>query len=322
MGMTLRTALLVAAAATGPLALSACVTTTPTGSQAGGGSVETAAPAPLVTDIPRFDDPALQAVAADFQRNYAVHGADAATLESLGGKPCPMPAERAFRVLTGIDADQALRRGAGAAPARVPDLASVEVSVLSGECTAAGPDGPVVLVGGFRYTTRIEGRGGTTLVVTDTARRLEGRFVDGERDGAFREILVTKSAWFRRLPEVGLLPNAVDWRELNEIVEAPAGLYIYGSYHAGRPVGTWVTFERSPAAGTATTTVIEGIDAPRGYARTYSGDILVTEGPRKNGKPHGWQLTRPVAADGRPMAEHRDCFQNGTIVQNLMCPSQ
>lgn len=317
MGMTLRTVLLLAAA-TAPLALSACVTATPTANQAG---TDAAAVAPvLVTDIPRFDDPALQAIAADFQRSYAVYGTDSATLQAVGGKPCPMPARLAFKVLAGTEADPAVGAGASA-PVRAPDLESVSVSVVSGECTARGPDGPVVLVGSFRYTTRIEGRTGTTLVVTDTARRLEGRFVDGERDGAFREVLVTKSAWFRRLPEVGLLPNAVDWRELNEIVEAPAGLYIYGSYRAGRPVGTWVTFERSPTAGIATATVIDGIDAPRGYARSYSGETLVTEGPRKNGRPHGWQITHTIAAGDRQTPARRDCFQNGAIVQNLLCPS-
>lgn len=322
----------------GALALSACAATT--GHDRPPPLAQAPDPASWVRleaeGTPRFDDPALQAIAADFERARRRYDADPEAL-APAGRSCPMPGEQAAALIDYDDTvDRVVRRfaPAGVDPDAVPvTLDAVAATLLSGSCGVDGPDGPVVLVVTARITASYPARDAGTapsatpsaadplVVTTEAVRRIEGRFADGRRDGAFREIQIETS-------RVGPAPgrpvsfwDAQRWRR-SAAGAVRFGTYAYGTYRAGRPVGTQVTFRHSEDAGVFTTSVTEIVNPALHVVRSYRGGTLVEEASYKDGRAHGWQIRYPVGSGDGAAPGWRRCYQKGQLFENSTgCPA-
>lgn len=275
---------------------------------------------------PQFADPALQAVVKAFEARFAEIGLDAEKLGMAQGRPCPVTRETAFQVLRGMSYEQYLDTQADVAR-QVPgytgttDLNAVQLVSLAGVCGESGPEGQAVVAGTTRDIVRYSGDGYSNVMVSDSVQRIEATWADGRRSGSFTWIIVTQTAQFKPGESGALEADINDWDFINEMREAPTATYVYSvADDAGKPQYT-VSFARNPVVGIYSTTVIEQLDEARSYSRTWQGTELRQEGPTKNGKLHGWQVTHPTVYNGTQVPGQRNCYQDGALVKTLECPS-
>jgi hypothetical protein len=275
---------------------------------------------------PQFADPALQAVVKAFEARFAEIGLDAEKLGMAQGRPCPVTQETAFQVLRGMSYEQYLDTQADVAR-QVPgytgttDLKAVQLVSLAGVCGENGPEGQAVVAGTTRDIVRYSGDGYSNVMVSDSVQRIEATWAGGQRSGSFTWIIITQTAQFKPGESGALEADINDWDFINEMREAPTGTYVYSvADDAGKPKYT-VSFARNPVVGIYSTTVVEQLDEARSYSRTWQGTELRQEGPTKNGKLHGWQVTHPTVYDGTPVPGQRNCYQDGALVKTLECPS-
>lgn len=191
---------------------------------------------------------------------------------------------------------------------------------VSGHCGPTGIEGPGELVGSFRVVTRYKGAQIDQVTVTDKVVRLRGSWRDGQRQGPFRVIDISRSATFQPTAEGALEEQVSDWAYLNEIRDAPTAVWTYASFGPGSETEPVVSFMRNPTVGLFNTDVTERRADGRGYNRVWVGSELRFEGPTKNGVRHGWQVSHPYTFTGSDIPGRRDCYQNGEIVLATSCP--
>jgi len=201
------------------------------------------------------------------------------------------------------------------------DINAVQLVSLDGVCGENGPEGRAVVVGTTRDIARYSGEGYNNVMVSDSVQRIEGNWVDGRRSGAATWIIITQTAQFKPGESGALEADINDWDYINEMREAPTATYIYFLPDDGGKPKYTVSFARNPVVGIYTTSVTEQIDGIRSYSRTWQGTELRQEGPIKNGKLHGWQITHPTVYDGTEVPGQRNCYQNGELIKTLECPS-
>lgn len=275
---------------------------------------------------PQFADPALQAIVRDFEARYAEIGLDAEKLGMAQGRPCPVTKETAFQVLKGMSYEQYLEAQADVAW-QVPgytgttDIDAVQLVALAGVCGENGPEGRAVVVGTTRDIARYSGDGYSNVMVSDSVQRIEATWTDGRRSGPFTWIIITQTAQFKPGESGALEADINDWDYINEMREAPTATYVYFLPDDVGKAKYTVSFARNPVVGIYSTTVVEQLDEARSYSRTWQGTELRQEGPARNGKLHGWQVTHPTVYDGTQVPGQRNCYQDGVLVKSLDCPS-
>ncbi|MGD1877267.1 MAG: hypothetical protein ACFB13_07180 [Kiloniellaceae bacterium] len=274
---------------------------------------------------PQFSDPQLQAVVKDFEARYAVIGSDVEKLGLEQGIPCPVSKEVAFKILKAMSVEDYGKMQADVAEkvpgyTNISDLDSIRLSSLSGVCGANGPEGPSVVVGTTRDIMRVRGDGYSMVTVTDTVTRVEGIWVDGERQGQQTLISISGSTQFKETADGQLGENIDEWDFLNEIRNSPTASYTYILPKADGAPKYIVGFGRNHTTALHTTSVTEYLDAQHAYTRIWQGTELLQENRTKDGRLHGWMIMHPTEYDGISVPGRRDCYQNGEQIKTLECP--
>lgn len=270
---------------------------------------------------PVFADPKLQAIVREFEADYARFGRDAAALEADAPTVCRLAPKEAYRLLKGTDYDEQQRAYAEHGLVSVTDLDAIEVRVVSGDCGPSGVEGPAEIVGRSRSVDRYGEGQQARVIVTDTVERIRATWRDGVRVGPTRHIAVIRNATFEAGSDGALEAQNHHWAFLNEIGEAPTASYSYLAMGPGYETEPLVVFTRNAELGLYGMNVTERRADGTGHMRAYNGKRLVSEGPTRNGRMHGWMTRHAFTVDGTTYPAERSCFQHGELVKSVTCPA-
>ena len=271
---------------------------------------------------PKFSDPKLNAIVAEFEADYAKYGRDSEKLKAEATAPCPIDPKMLFKLLHSMDYEDYQEMFKGFGSTYLVDLNSYKTSVVSGKCDASGVEGPVTLVTMERAITRsAEGTEYETAMVTDSVAQLRATYQGGKWTGPMRSIQIQKNVSLRPDEAGALQVQKNDWSFLNEMGQAPIATYTYIEDAAAPTSSTLIYFGRQPESGLYSTTVSQPIGGDVTKTVTYTGTEVVSEQTMKNGKLHGWQILHPRETTSGPFAGQKNCFQNGELVKAVTCPT-
>jgi hypothetical protein len=273
---------------------------------------------------PQFADPAKAAIVRRFQQDFQRFGRDAARLrQGASSTACAIQdPETAYRLIRGESVADTQHR-LSETVAHVPDLDSIRISMISGTCEQLRTGGEVAFLAEMRAVRRQGAAEGqwTFLELRDSTIRVDGTLRGGERAGAFRTIEVLKSTRMDRAEGGDFQVTRDDWDHINDMMDAPTGIYIYetfGPEGAGAPM---LRFMHKPESNLFSTTVEETQADGLVKGANYNGNELRFRYSMRNDRLHGWYKLSSYSENGYTVPAKTICFQNGEKVRATTCPT-